>query len=173
MSDVDLDAYELSRYDLTEVPDEDLCPLCLNQVVVQRARIEMGLEPAELKLCPADKAKEHIILRERMSFPEVAADWANMVRDIEGMANRDGYIPVRIMLPNGTAFTTKVLMSVEPMRSDDMYQIRTAGQYGSREIEGRRTRRLVRLALHPVAYIDEIQTSILQPGSFQEVHVQG
>lgn len=84
----------------TIVPDEELCHLCLNQVVTERARAEMGLEPRAIKLCQPCGAKEHVLLRQRWNFMKAAGEWHVLVREA---AKREGVrVPIRILLPNGT-----------------------------------------------------------------------
>lgn len=168
--ELDLD---LEGYDLTIVPDEQLCQLCLAQVVKERARIEMALEPNEIRLCLGCKAKEHAIQRERMSFPEAAEGWLSMVRDIEGMKNSDGYIPVRILLPNGTALNSKAQISV---KADEYstYELRTLGSRAPRQLRGMSDQRMVELRLpEKIIFRDFTERSILQPGSFEDLEVYG
>lgn len=172
MTELNLDL-DLEGYDLTIVPDEQLCQTCLAQVVNERARIEMALEPKEIRLCPNCTAKEHVLRRERMSFPEAAEGWLSMVKDIEGMKNSDGYIPVRILLPNGTALNSKVQISVKADVANE-YELRTFGDQPSRRLRGVSDQRMVELRLpERIIFRDFTERSILQPGSFEDLEVYG
>jgi hypothetical protein len=157
MTEIDL---ELDGYNLTVVPDDQLCPLCLNQVVTERARIEMCLEPKQVHLCTGCKAKEHIVQRERMSFPEAAEGWLTMVSDILGMRDGSGRAPVRILLPNGTAVNAKADLKVRRNPYPDRRL------YGQKQDEY-----IVEIRINPIAFRDEAEHSILKPGSFHDLQV--